>query len=580
MANVGNLALKLSANPSGLRSGIDVAINDIKSFVGRAGNLLSSLGSGASGVFGALGGMAGGPWAIALGMASTLSGKVEGKLREIKELKKEAETLGLSVETWTGLKGAAGGEAEALATGMRHLARNAEELKGQTVDKAFLRIADEIKGMSSQSERAQAAFRAFGKQGQELLPLLAKGSDGIKANVEHLKEMGLVIKDADATKASAALKSIKEAGLEIKGAMTQVAIAFAPVIKAVADVTVKLAQLVSALAKAPLDIKAAIPGGNVTEAMARRAVEELRERQAKRLKKGPQDWDPWLPKEAIRSGPGAASMAEFQQMQKDRAHTELFGDVWGRAKKAADALHQKNPDIGEGEAQVAAIKGEVNAMMAKLKRDTAMIGKSAIDQQMNQFERLGLRKDVLEKMRGAMVDKDFKATMNDLEEETEKIKLGADAWELARKKKAGYSAEQLKDVEVAQLHRDAKKLEQEFKAPVVRFREEMDRLREMDRLIDVKPGVIDMKFGSEFAKLEAATGANVVPGMAQAHEEGSAAAISAANQYRLRQEAQSEDPQERIRKVLEMQLEQQRIAAEEGKKLREAWEKMQGKEEV
>lgn len=144
------------------------------------------------------------------------------------QLDKMAARTGFTVESLSALGFAAeqsGASAEVLENGIRTLQRSvndlgrglstqtdAFEVLGVTFadieklnpERQFRLVADRISQIEDPSKRAAIAMQVLGRGGQQLLPLLNGGADGIDAFIAEAKSLGLVI-DTDAAKAAARL---------------------------------------------------------------------------------------------------------------------------------------------------------------------------------------------------------------------------------------------------------------------------------------------------------------------------------------------------------------------------------------
>ena len=67
------------------------------------------------------------------------------------------------------------------------------DLQGISPDEQFKRIADRIADVEDPSRRAALAMQVFGRAGQQLVPLLAAGADGITALQNEAADLGLTI---------------------------------------------------------------------------------------------------------------------------------------------------------------------------------------------------------------------------------------------------------------------------------------------------------------------------------------------------------------------------------------------------
>ena len=103
----------------------------------------------------------------------------------IDETTKSAQKLGLTFNELSGLGFAAseaGVSTDQIERGIKEMIK-----KGFSTGDAresFMQIADEIKGMATQSERIQRAYEVFGKSGPELVAMLQNGRDAIQSSVD------------------------------------------------------------------------------------------------------------------------------------------------------------------------------------------------------------------------------------------------------------------------------------------------------------------------------------------------------------------------------------------------------------
>lgn len=100
----------------------------------------------------------------------------------------QVEALNLQVKGYTKSLGDAATPLEKLGVATKDAAGNARPMS-----EVFLDVADKFKGMQNGADKTQLAVELFGKQGTKLLPILNKGSDGIKEMEDNAKKMGLVL---------------------------------------------------------------------------------------------------------------------------------------------------------------------------------------------------------------------------------------------------------------------------------------------------------------------------------------------------------------------------------------------------
>jgi hypothetical protein len=129
------------------------------------------------------------------------------------ELRNTSMKLGLNTQEWQRWSYVAGGASEELATGIRFLQKNAVEAaeKGGEAGQVFGKLGVQVKdvsghvrdtgallrdtgfaiaGIKNPAERTAAAMKVFGRAGTALLPIFAKGRDGVAALMQEFDELG------------------------------------------------------------------------------------------------------------------------------------------------------------------------------------------------------------------------------------------------------------------------------------------------------------------------------------------------------------------------------------------------------
>ena len=120
------------------------------------------------------------------------------------------------------------------ASALAQMGLSAKTLASESPDQAFTQIADGLKAIQNPAARAQLAMDLFGKSGQELLPLMMQGSEGIKAAEEQAAKLGLTFNRVDAAKVEMANDAMTRLQGVVEGAAQTLAIDLAPFIDAVA----------------------------------------------------------------------------------------------------------------------------------------------------------------------------------------------------------------------------------------------------------------------------------------------------------------------------------------------------------
>jgi hypothetical protein len=241
VATIGQLAIQVTADPTGLQAGL-----------GRATNMLGQFAMRTQGL---LGGMA--------GAVAGLLAKVPQTLELLGAKNKLAASLGLDQETLAGLERAAGHLADELPHALRHLQRELgqsfmgdetaqDKFKKWGLDPAALssgplkealgQIADRVKALGSTYAQTAMLTELFGRQGAELLPMFLRGSAGLDAAAAKARELGLALGSADSKKIEGAAKALRDARRTFRGLVNEVTVILAPVIEAITKAFKLVAQ--------------------------------------------------------------------------------------------------------------------------------------------------------------------------------------------------------------------------------------------------------------------------------------------------------------------------------------------------
>lgn len=118
--------------------------------------------------------------ADAAASANKLALSTGTNLKDVQELGFAAESTGVDIET--------------LAHGLQRLAKGgAKDVRGE-----FLKLAERMHEMPNDGRRVQLAIEKFGRgAGPQLVPLLAKGKEGIEELMQEAEELGLVFNEQD-----------------------------------------------------------------------------------------------------------------------------------------------------------------------------------------------------------------------------------------------------------------------------------------------------------------------------------------------------------------------------------------------
>ena len=132
------------------------------------------------------------------------------------------------------IRGAEGGS-KAAAKAFADLGISQEALGKMKTEDAVNAVADAFQNLPAGADKAALAQQLFGRQAQDLLPLLNAGSEGIAQQAKAMKDAGLVIDEAGVKKGLALAKSQREISDSIQGVKVAIGTALIPVLVAAAQ---------------------------------------------------------------------------------------------------------------------------------------------------------------------------------------------------------------------------------------------------------------------------------------------------------------------------------------------------------
>jgi len=126
------------------------------------------------------------------------------------------------------------------------------------VQQAILESADAFKNMTNPAQKAALAQKLFGKQGQALLPILNKGSDGVREQLGLAEKYGAVLTDKGAKSVAEMAAKQRELTMAQDGLKLQLGQALLPVMASVTQAIVKLVAVLNPLLRNSLAVKVAL----------------------------------------------------------------------------------------------------------------------------------------------------------------------------------------------------------------------------------------------------------------------------------------------------------------------------------
>jgi len=175
------------------------------------------------------------------------------------DLAKMSARTGLGVQALSELKFAAdqsGTSLEGLETAVRRMQGNilnaaqgtktmtdnftalgisVDEITGKTPEEQFDRISRAIADISDPTMRAAMATEVFGKQGTQLLPLLAAGAEGMDALRQQARDLGITMDEETAKKAERMNDALSSVRAAFDGMAFSIGASLAPAIATIAE---------------------------------------------------------------------------------------------------------------------------------------------------------------------------------------------------------------------------------------------------------------------------------------------------------------------------------------------------------
>lgn len=154
--------------------------------------------------------------ANALGTAADRAGVAVESLSKLKFAAEQSnvnfEALAISVKKWqvTLSSAASGGKQASDALALINL--KAADLKGLSLEDQLGKIANQFQRIQDPADKTRVAVELFGRAGEELVPLLNQGADGIRQMTNRADELGITLSEKtvkSVDKADKALKILK-----------------------------------------------------------------------------------------------------------------------------------------------------------------------------------------------------------------------------------------------------------------------------------------------------------------------------------------------------------------------------------
>lgn len=259
MAN--KLVLELLADSNNLLKALEQSQKSLNNFIKASETAGQSLGGGVNRALDTFMGLAKGG-AVAAGIltggvlaaAGAATALVESAGRQAEMLEQTSQKTGIAVTTlqsWTVAMAQSGLGMDSLTRGVKTLSdqivqsRNpnsqaAEKfaelgLTATSVDGVLEQLADRFDMMPDGADKTRIAVELFGKAGQDLIPILNRGSAGFRESMEQSKSLGAVLSTDTVKALAAADDAFDTLGVATKAASNQLAGLLAPAVTTVTE---------------------------------------------------------------------------------------------------------------------------------------------------------------------------------------------------------------------------------------------------------------------------------------------------------------------------------------------------------
>jgi hypothetical protein len=281
MAVIGTLAVKVVANAGQLFTGLGRAATVVSSFgIGVdkamqsiAGSVLSLVRPSVASTL-ALAGLSGGMVYLISHTFTTiheinkLADSLGASTEQIVDLQQAAKRSGTNVDAMGGalhdlnsLLGDAQAGSYTASIALARVGISAESVAKTNAADAFRTIAESIQAITDPVQRAAAAYSVWGSKAAELLPVLSAGAQGIDAAAKKASELGLAFSRIEGGKVDEAAKAMGRIKDVFDAVVRQFAIQLAPMLEQFANWLEKSATEAVNLKTIGIDAFSAIAGG-------------------------------------------------------------------------------------------------------------------------------------------------------------------------------------------------------------------------------------------------------------------------------------------------------------------------------
>jgi hypothetical protein len=464
MSSIANLAIKISGDPKGLTSALDLAQQKLTQFH----SSMEKIGKVA-----AVGG------AFFLG-AEGLSGLSELRQHLI-EGGEQAEKFGLSMKELQTLEIAGGGKdlsapltkltrnlAEARsglgqsADAFKEFGLDAKQLSGLSLDQVVGKISDRYRDLSDPLDRANLLLKVAGKSGLDLTEVMRKGSGAIDEIADKVDKYGLALNSIQLDNLKASERALNDLKNVTKGLGDQFAANTAPGLESLAKTATNQSGFLSKLTNQlslEIDAWADLFSGK-------------RDLTGKKVGNAPGA----LEKAILGMGPNAQALGALPA-----------GAFEAVSKQFGKAIEEE----GKNAPQISPFAGEVDALTRAFEQSIASIGKSSNELKVYELQVRGASDAEVSALQIKAKEADAASLANKVENELrESVRNSSQLWDnqanqlkVAALAQKGLTQERMNDLQALAKQADqmalTKKIYEETKSPLEGFQEKLAQLDEL-----------------------------------------------------------------------------------------------------
>ncbi|OGG44118.1 MAG: hypothetical protein A3F84_27800 [Candidatus Handelsmanbacteria bacterium RIFCSPLOWO2_12_FULL_64_10] len=571
MATIANLAVGLSLSAGGFYAGLTKA-------QGSLGNLKASV-------------AAIGTTFLGLAGVASLTGLVDSSMHAIDANAKLSDRLNISTEALVGLQhgadiagvgneeltgalsklqrnlGAAANGSKEAQDNFKRLGLDAMALSQMPLDDALGRISDAANELPTGFARSAAQVDLFGKSGQRLNAFLAGGSKGIKESIADAELLGLTYSRVDAAKVEQANDAMTRMSGVAKGLGNTIAIEVSPFITAMADEFTNAAKSSINMGEVVHDVMEAI----LTSIDKANKTFKLFEIGSLHVAGG------WKRVKAafLEANSGGRTDPRVEQTWREIANIDeavqglgneikstTLEDTFARIRKKALEMAQATAKAAKPKAipagfVVPEVTEGIRKLNESLQEQLDTIGMTGTELEIFKFKQKGATDQMLEFARATSLNVDIAKLNHSLSEQVKMWGLNSAEIEIYKLKQRGAADAVLDTARASMRWSEAMKLTEQNMTPLEKFQK---HLIDIERVFGgTFEDVTGRATANAFQELMKTTQAQVnPPSLLQA---GTSAAESAILRANLDDKNRRENPQEQIKRVLEIakEIEQKQL---------------------